>query len=160
MVGAKSQDEISLRCPTRATLWLRDLRQENAFTQRASYAALPQGCRQCAPQEQRVARGDKGDRARRVSAVRHLLPAPSTVEPQMGLLAATRWVDVACTHCDGNGSIIGVGNMSRSFRSPMPNGLSLHHHTYRVRSVRVTDGVGRIGSHTTPGLVHRRRASP
>lgn len=89
------QDEISLRCPTGATLWLRDLRQENAFTQRATYAALPQDCRQCALQEQCVARGAKGDRARRVSAVRHLLPAPSTVEPQTGLLVATRWVDVA-----------------------------------------------------------------
>src|SRR5215472_13836898 len=81
------QDEVSLLCPTGATLWLRDLRQENACTQRATYAALPEDCRQCALHEQCVARGAKGDRARRVSAVRHLLPAPSSVEPQAGLLA-------------------------------------------------------------------------
>jgi hypothetical protein len=86
-------DEVSLRCPTGAPLWLSEMRQENAFTQRATYVAQLDDCRPCPLREQCVARGAKGDRARRVSAVRHLLPAPSSVEPQTGLLAATRWVD-------------------------------------------------------------------
>jgi hypothetical protein len=30
-----------------------------------------------------------------VSAVRHLLPTPCSLEPQTGVLPATRWVDVA-----------------------------------------------------------------
>jgi hypothetical protein len=37
----------------------------------------------------------KGDRARRVSAVRRLLPPPSTVEHKPVMLASIRWVDVA-----------------------------------------------------------------
>ncbi|GHO81861.1 hypothetical protein KSD_96320 [Ktedonobacter sp. SOSP1-85] len=88
-------DEVSLRCPTGAPLWLSEMRQENAFTQRATYVAQLDDCRPCPLREQCLARGAKGDRARRVSAVRHLLPAPSSVEPQTGILAATRWVDVA-----------------------------------------------------------------
>jgi hypothetical protein len=88
-------DEVSLRCPAGAPLWLSEVRQENAFTQRAAYVAQLDDCRPCPLREQCVARGAKGDRARRVSAVRHLLPTPSSVEPQTGLLAATHWVDVA-----------------------------------------------------------------
>ena len=37
----------------------------------------------------------KGDRARRVSAVRHLLPPPATVERKPIVLGPIRWVDVA-----------------------------------------------------------------
>jgi hypothetical protein len=37
----------------------------------------------------------KGNRARRVSAVRRLLPPPSSVERQPVLLGSMRWVDVA-----------------------------------------------------------------
>jgi hypothetical protein len=37
----------------------------------------------------------KGDRARRVSAVRHLLPPPATVERKPIVLGPLRWVDVA-----------------------------------------------------------------
>ena len=87
-------DEVSIRCPTGATLWLSEVRQENAYTQRAVYVAVPEDCRHCSLREQCLARGAKGNRARRVSAVRHLLPAPSSVEPQAGVLAAIRWVDV------------------------------------------------------------------
>lgn len=88
-------DEVSLRCPTGATLWLSEMQQENAFTQRAVFVAQLDDCRPCPLRERCQARGAKGNRARRVSAVRRLLPAPSSVEPQTGILAATRWVDVA-----------------------------------------------------------------
>src|SRR5260221_5467829 len=37
----------------------------------------------------------KGDRARRVSAVRRLLPPPSSVERKPIMLGSMRWVDVA-----------------------------------------------------------------
>lgn len=72
-----------------------ELRQENAFTQRAVYVASSLDCQECSLREQCLGRGAKGNRARRVSAVRRLLPASSSVEPQPGLLRATRWVDVA-----------------------------------------------------------------
>ena len=89
------QDDGTLHCPTGATLWFSELRQENAFTQRAVYVASSFDCQGCSLREQCLGRGAKGNRARRVSAVRRLLPAPSSVEPQTGVLEATRWVDVA-----------------------------------------------------------------
>jgi hypothetical protein len=33
------QEDGKLRCPARASLWLSEVRQENAFTQRAVYLA-------------------------------------------------------------------------------------------------------------------------
>ena len=45
--------------------------------------------------EQCLASGAKGDRARRVSAVRRLLPPPATVERKPIVLGPIRWVDVA-----------------------------------------------------------------
>jgi len=89
------QDDGTLRCPAGATLWFSELRQENAFTQRAVYVASSLDCQECSLREQCLGRGAKGNRARRVSAVRRLLPAPSSVEPQTDILRATRWVDVA-----------------------------------------------------------------
>jgi hypothetical protein len=41
--------------------------------------------------EQCLGQGTKGNRARRVSAVRRLLPPPSSVEPQTGVLGAIRF---------------------------------------------------------------------
>ena len=41
-----------------------------------------------------MASGAKGDRARRVSAVRRLLPSPATVEQKPIVLGPIRWVDV------------------------------------------------------------------
>jgi hypothetical protein len=70
-------------------------RQENLYTQRAVYAASLNDCRGCLLREHCLTRGASGNRARRVSVVRHLLPVPSSVEPQIGSLGAMRWVDVA-----------------------------------------------------------------
>jgi hypothetical protein len=89
------QEDGKLRCPAGANLWLSEVRQENAYTQRAVYLAYQTDCQPCALREQCLAPGAKGNRARRVSAVRRLLPAPATVERKPVLLGSMRWVDVA-----------------------------------------------------------------
>ncbi len=89
------QENGTLRCPTGASLWLNGLRQESLYTQRATYAASLNNCRGCLLRERCLTRGASGNRARRVSVIRRLLPAPSSVEPQIGVLGAMRWVDVA-----------------------------------------------------------------
>src|SRR6266567_2076326 len=91
------QEDGKLRCPAGASLWLSEVRQENAFTQRAVYLAYQTDCQRCALREQCLASGAKGDRARRVSAVRRLLPppAPVPVERKPVLLGPIRGVDVA-----------------------------------------------------------------
>lgn len=96
--GAESfplQDNGMLRCPAGANLWLNEVRQENAFTQRAVYVASQMDCPYCELRGQCLGRGAKGNRARRVSAVRRLLPGSSSVERNPHLLGAIRWVDVA-----------------------------------------------------------------
>ena len=91
------QEDGKLRCPAGASLWLSEVRQENAFTQRAVYLAYQTACQPCLLREHCLASGAKGDRARRVSAVRRLLPppAPVPVERKPVLLGSIRWVDVA-----------------------------------------------------------------
>ena len=89
------QENGRLRCPAGASLWLSEVRQENAFTQRAVYLAYQTDCLPCALREQCLAPGAKGNRARRVSAVRRLLPPPSSVERKPVMLGPMRWVDVA-----------------------------------------------------------------
>ncbi|HEX6109195.1 MAG TPA: hypothetical protein VFZ02_07235 [Ktedonobacteraceae bacterium] len=90
------QEDGKLRCPAGASLWLSEVRQENAFTQRAVYLAYQTDCQRCALREQCLASGAKGDRARRVSAVRRLLPpiVPVPLERKPILLGPIRWVDV------------------------------------------------------------------
>jgi len=89
------QEDGKLRCPAGASLWLSEVRQENAFTQRAVYLAYQTDCQPCSLREQCLAPGAKGNRARRVSVVRRLLPQPSSLERQPILLGPMRWVDVA-----------------------------------------------------------------
>jgi hypothetical protein len=89
------QENGTLRCPAGASLWLSEVRQENAFTQRAVYVASQTDCPHCALREQCLASGAKGHRARRKSRVRRLLPPPASVERKPVLLGSIRWVDVA-----------------------------------------------------------------
>ncbi|GHO62883.1 hypothetical protein KSC_017750 [Ktedonobacter sp. SOSP1-52] len=91
------QEDGKLRCPAGASLWLSEVRQENAFTQRAVYLAYQIDCQRCSLREQCLAKGAKGDRARRISAVRRLLPPPASAacEQEPLLLGPIRWVDVA-----------------------------------------------------------------
>ena len=91
------QEDGKLRCPAGASLWLSEVRQENAFTQRAVYLAYQTDCQCCSLREECLAKGAKGNRARRVSAVRRLLPPPASIECERKpiLLGPIRWVDVA-----------------------------------------------------------------
>jgi hypothetical protein len=89
------QDHGMLRCPAGAQLWLSELRQEHAFTQRAIYVAPREDGLRCPLREQCLGRDAKGNRARRVSAVRRLVPVPPSVASQTGVTAAMGWVDVA-----------------------------------------------------------------
>jgi hypothetical protein len=89
------QENGTLRCPAGSSLWLSEVRQENAFTQRAIYLGFRSDCEPCALKEQCLGRGAKGNRARRVSAVRRLLPPPATVSRKPVPLGPIRWVDVA-----------------------------------------------------------------
>ena len=52
-----------LRCPAGANLWLSEVRQENAFTQRAVYVASQTNCPHCELRGQCLGRGAKGNRA-------------------------------------------------------------------------------------------------
>ena len=88
------RDDGTLRCPAGATLWFSELRQENALTQRAVFLASMEDCQGCTLRDQCLRPGAKGNRARRLSAVRRLLPILATVEPRTGVLPATRWRDV------------------------------------------------------------------
>src|SRR5260370_26521052 len=63
--------------------------------ERAVYRAYQTDCQRCSLREQCLASGAKGDRARRVSAVRRLLPPPAVVERKPIKLGSIRWVDVA-----------------------------------------------------------------
>lgn len=89
------QENGRLRCPAGASLWLSEVRQENAFTQRAVYLAYQTDCLPCSLREQCLDPGAKGNRARRVSAVRRLLPPPASVERKPVKLGPIRWLDVA-----------------------------------------------------------------
>ena len=51
------QEDGKLRCPAGASLWLSEVRQENAFTQRAVYLAYQTDCLPCALREQCLAKG-------------------------------------------------------------------------------------------------------
>ena len=62
-------------------------------------------------------------------------------------------------HFDGPGRLTGVVNTLKSFHLLRPHSTFLHHLAHRVRSARMTGGVGRIGLRAMPGSVHRTRAS-
>jgi hypothetical protein len=89
------QENGTLRCPAGASLWLSEVRQENEFTQRGVYLAYQTDCLNCTLREQCLDPGAKGNRARRVSGVRRLLPPPAAVERTPVVLGPIRWVDVA-----------------------------------------------------------------
>lgn len=58
--------------------------------ERATYVAFRTDCQKCSLREQCLASKAKGDRARRVSAVRRLLPQPSSVERRPVVLGPMR----------------------------------------------------------------------
>ncbi len=124
----------------------------------AVYLAYQTDCQQCTLREQCLASGAKGDRARRGSRVRRLLPPPSVVERKPIVLGSMRlssmWPGERFAVA---GSPTGVGNMSRCFPWLKPSwGPSLQL-VHPVRCVRIIAGIGMIGAHATPGGDHHPR---
>jgi hypothetical protein len=93
------QDDGMLRCPQGKHLWLSETRQVNAFTQRLVFVAKDADCASCSLRAACLGRTARGNRGRRVSAVRHrriggIVTHPRPVADQ----AAMRWNDVAGRH--------------------------------------------------------------
>jgi hypothetical protein len=93
------QEDGTLRCPRGVELWLSETRQETAFTQRLVFVAKDADCAPCPLRGACLGRTARGNRGRRVSAVRHrrisgvvLHPRPLVAE------AAIHWNDVAGRH--------------------------------------------------------------
>ena len=154
------QENGTLRCPAGASLWLSEVRQENAFTQRAVYLAYQTDCQRCTLREQCLASGAKGDRARRVSAVRRLLPPPASVERKPITLGPMRlsWM-WRVERFAAPGPPTGVGNTSKYLRLRSCPRAFPFPHAHRARYVRITAGAGTPGSHAMPGGGHRTCAS-
>jgi hypothetical protein len=146
------QEDGKLRCPAGPSLWLSEVRQENAFTQRAVYLAYQTDCQRCALREQCLAPGAKGNRARRVSAVRRLLSSPSSVEQKPVVVGSMRlsWM-WQVERFAVPGSAIGAGNMSKCLHSWKFPRVLLLLPVHRVRYARITAGVGTIGSPAMSG---------
>jgi hypothetical protein len=105
---------------------------------RAVYLAYQTDCQRCSLREQCLASGAKGDRARRVSAVRRLLPPPASVERKPVVLGPMRWVDVAgralrrtwTTHWRGQFvEVLALTEISKSVSPPPrpPRAVRSHH---------------------------------
>src|SRR5256885_16309525 len=75
------QENGRLRCPAGASLWLSEVRQENAFTQRAVYLAYQTDCQHCSLREQCLAKGGQ----RRSGSSRQC--GPPSLAPTCGGLA-------------------------------------------------------------------------
>ena len=156
------QEDGTLRCPAGASLWLSEVRQENVFTQRAVYLAYQTDCQRCALREQCLASGAKGDRARRVSAVRRLLPPPAPVPVERKTCLARTNPVGACSRSSTSRTwmthwrrqhveILPLVQTQRELAPPP---------VHRVPSVHTIAGVGRIGSAATPGADPRTCVSP
>jgi hypothetical protein len=150
-----------LRWEAGASLWLSEVRQENAFT-RALLSAWPSR-----PTLSTVACGSsawqkaaKGERARRGSRVRRLLPPPAQVSPKPIMLGSMRLSSMwPVERFAVPGSPTGAGKRLRCFPWLGPSrrlGLLLVH---PVPSVGIRASVGMIGSHLTPAGDHRRSVS-
>ena len=91
----RCRENGTLRCPAGASLWLSEVRQENAFTRACRLPRLSDRLQALFSAGTVLGIKSKGDRARRVSAVRRLLPPPASVKQKPLMLGPMRWVDVA-----------------------------------------------------------------
>lgn len=93
------QEDSMLRCPQGVQLWLSETRQENAFTQRLIYVAKDADCAPCPLRGACLGRTARGNRGRRVSAVRHRRISGVVLHPRPLVSgAAIWWNDVAGRH--------------------------------------------------------------
>jgi hypothetical protein len=154
------QENGRLRCPAGASLWLSEVRQENAFTRACRLPGLPDRLSALFP-----AGAVPGERRPkeigRVGSVRSAvscLPLPLLSESPScsDRCAGSMW---PVERFAVPGPPTGAGNMWRCFPwlgpSRRPSLLLVH----PVPSVRIIAGVGRIGSHATPGGDHRSSVS-
>jgi hypothetical protein len=149
------QENGTLRCPAGSSLWLSEIRQENAFTQRAVYLGFRTDWELCALKEQCLGLLAQGTRARRVSAVRRLLPPlPRFRESLSHSDRYDGWM-WQVERFAASGLPIGEINTPRSFcLSNTLRGVSLRL-VPLVRCVRMTAGVGPTDSHQMLGGDHR-----
>jgi hypothetical protein len=90
------QDDGMLLCPQGVQLWLSEIRQENAFTERLIFVAKDADCAPCPVRAACLGRTASGKRGRRVSAVRHRRITEVVLHPRPATAAAAiRWNDVA-----------------------------------------------------------------
>lgn len=155
------QENGRLRCPAGASLWLSEVRQENAFTRARRLSGLPDGL--SALRSPRAVSGKRRPKAIVLGeSVRSAVSCPRLPRFRESLSSSDQ--------CDGwmwlverfvaLGPHTGVGNTWRCFRLrtgrrafPLPL-------AHRVRCARITVGVGTIGSHGMPGGDHHNGASP
>jgi hypothetical protein len=90
------QDDGMLLCPQGVRLWLSEIRQENAFTERLIFVAKDADCAPCPLRAACLGRTASGNRGRRVSAVRHRRISGVVLHPRPSVsTAAIWWNDVA-----------------------------------------------------------------
>jgi hypothetical protein len=90
------QENGTLRCPHGVELWLSETRQENTFTQRLIFVAKDADCAPCPLRGACLGRTARGNRGRRVSAVRHRRITGVVLHPRPSVSAAAiHWNDVA-----------------------------------------------------------------
>jgi hypothetical protein len=150
------QENGMLRCPAGASLWLSEVRQENAFMQRAVYVASQTDCPHCeltsdnAWDEERKAIVLVGLVLSVVSCLHlRLLSESQSVSEQSG---GWMW---QVEHFVASGCLTGAGDMLRFFRSrkgPRAFSLLLVH---LVPYVHIIAGVGTTGSCATLGSDRR-----
>ncbi len=121
----------------------------------AVYLAYQTDCQRCALREQCLAKGGQ----RRSGASRQCRPPSLACACCCCAQAHRSGIDAALVVA-APGPPTGVGNMWRCFHwlkpSQRPSLLLVH----LVRCVRIIAGVGRIGSHATPGGDHRTCVLP
>ncbi len=137
-----------------ASLWLSEVRQENAFTQRAVYLAYQTDCQCCSLREQCLAKGAKDNRAlppsvRSVASCPHL-PRLSVSKNLSFSDQYDGWMWQAKRFA-APGPLIGVVSIPRSSHVSRPLRRFFHHHVPLVKCVRITPGVGPTGSHGMSG---------
>ncbi len=170
--GPKGEDEarsggVLSRCKTMPPCALRQARrsgraqwrQENAFTQRAVLLASLEDGQACPLREHCLRPGAKGNRARRLSAVRRLLPAhpfASDCRSASHALARCGWPrpspDLDCPTF--------ASHLCKCFLWLKTRQGLLPHPALPVPFVLISAGVGRTDWHAMAGGAHRTCASP
>jgi hypothetical protein len=149
------QEDGTQRCPAGASLWLSEVRQEDAFIQRAVYVASQMDCPYCTLREQCLGRNAKGNRARRGSRG----PPSLTLSVICRTRSSSSRSDTVggCSRPSASSHLdrpLALEVTSKSF--PWQKFQKKHplHLVLLARCVLIIAGVGTIGSHAMPGGDH------